>query len=98
MSIPASVATREVPVPNREGLHARPAMKFVDLAGRFSASVTVSNISRGGELVDGKSAMEMMLLEATQGCVLRIEARGDDAEAAAEALAALIRDSFGMGH
>lgn len=84
-------------MPNREGLHARPVMRFVDLAGRFRCTISVSNVSRSGERVDGKSAMEMMLLEATQGCVLRIETKGDDAEAAAEALAALVKDSFGMG-
>jgi len=83
-------AVREVTVPNREGLHARPVMRFVDLASRFRAMISVINVTRGHEPVDGKSAMQMMLLEATRGCVLRIEARGEDAPQAAEALAALV--------
>ena len=52
------------------------------------------NVTRSGEKVDGKSAMQMMLLEATQGCVLRIEASGTDAAAMVEALAALVESGF----
>ena len=81
-------------VGNAEGIHARPVMRFIDLASRFQAKVTVSNVSRRGEKVDGKSAMQMMLLEASQGCVLRIESDGPDAEAAAQALAALVETGF----
>ena len=84
----------EATVRNREGLHARPVMRFVDLASRYRSNVTVMNVTRDDERVDGKSAMHMMLLEATQGCVLRIEVRGDDALEAAEALAALVESGF----
>lgn len=87
-------AVREVTVGNAEGIHARPVMRFIDLASRFQAKVTVSNISRRAEKVDGKSAMQMMLLEASQGCVLRIETDGTDADAAAQALAALVETGF----
>lgn len=90
------MALREVAVPNKEGLHARPVMRFVDLASEYQATVSVTNVSRGKETVDGKSAMQMMLLEATQGSVLRIEACGDDAREAVDALAALVGASFGM--
>jgi len=90
-------AVREVAVPNRQGMHARPVMAFVDLAQKFSADIAVSNISRElVEVVDGKSAMQMMLLEATQGSVLRIRATGGDAVLAADALVALVRNAFGM--
>ncbi len=87
-------AVRDAEVVNREGLHARPASRFVDLASRFEADVTVQNVTRDGELVDGKSAMQMVLLEATQGCVLRIQTRGSDAEEAADTLAALVASGF----
>ena len=72
-------ATRDVTVQNPEGLHARPIMRFVDLASTFCSSVRVTNVSRAAEPVDGKSAMQMMLLEATNGSVLRVEAQGEDA-------------------
>jgi len=87
-------AVREVKIGNTEGLHARPVMRFIDVASRFQYNVSVMNVTRSGEKVDGKSAMQMMLLEATQGCVLRIEARGSDAAAMVEALAVLVESGF----
>ena len=89
-----SEAVRDVTVLNKEGLHARPVMYFVDLASKYNSKVSVTNISRGEEKVDGKSAMDMMLHEATQGCVLRIEACGEDAREAVDALAALVGTGF----
>ena len=96
MSDETLVVAREVAVRNKQGMHARPVMRFVDLASKYRASVTVANISRRGEMVDGKSAMHMLLLEATQGNVLRIEATGEDATATADALVALVEASFHM--
>ena len=87
-------AVREVKVGNTEGLHARPVMRFIDVASRYQSKVSVMNVSGRGEKVDGKSAMQMMLLEATQGSLLRIEACGADAAAAVEALATLVESGF----
>lgn len=97
MSDANAAVSREVTVPNKQGLHARPVMRFVDVASTFSASVHVANVSGRNERVDGKSAMEMMLLEAVQGSVLRIEATGDDAQLAVEALSSLIESGFSDG-
>jgi len=77
---------------NRLGLHARPAMEFVDVAARFTAAVTVT---REDQTVDGKSIMQMMLLAATQGTTLEVLAEGDDADAAMAALAELVNSGFG---
>lgn len=85
---------REFRVVNRQGLHARPVMKFVEISGRFGCSVRVDK-GDGTEQVDGKSPMEMMLLEAPCGTVLRITAVGGDASAALDALAELIAGGFG---
>lgn len=87
-------ACREVVVSNKQGLHARPVMAFVDRASQSRSRVTVANITRKGETVDGKSAMQMMILEATQGCVLRIGAKGVDARETVDALAALVEAGF----
>ena len=89
-------AVRQAKIPNREGLHLRPVMRFIDLAARFRSAIRVTNITRDEETVDGKSAMQMVLLEATQGSILRIEAMGDDAQEAVDALAALVGAGFGM--
>ena len=82
---------REVEIINRLGLHARPAMLFVETANRFRSRVTVYNSQKK---VNGKSIMEMMLLEAYRGTVLRLEAEGDDAEECLGALVECVRDKF----
>ena len=76
---------------NRLGLHARPAMTFVDLAMQFASTVTVK---RGEQAVDGKSIMQMMMLAATKGTELCIVCEGADAEKAGEALAKLVSGGF----
>ena len=86
--------TRDVVVPNALGLHARAAARFVQLAARFAAQIRVS---RGDRTVDGKSLMGVLLLAAAQGSTLRIEAEGADADAALDALAALVAGGFGEG-
>jgi phosphocarrier protein len=82
----------EVTISNVQGLHARPVMRFVDTASRFNSQIRVE---KQGESVDGKSPMEMMLLEAVKGTVLRLVATGDDAIDALQALADLINSKFG---
>lgn len=88
-------STSDVTVRNPNGLHARPVMRFVDLAGTFQSHISVRNVSRNGDAVDGKSAMQMMLLEATAGSVLRIEAQGADAGTAVLRLVTLIESDLG---
>ena len=82
----------DVVVSNCEGLHARPVMKFVDVANQFCANIIVY---KEDEAVDGKSVMHMMTLGAGQGTLLKIEADGDDAPAALESLKKLFEDKFG---
>ena len=84
-------ATVTVTIVNRLGLHARPAMCFVDLASTFQSNVTVR---RGDQEVDGKSIMHMMMLAATKGTALEIVADGPDAEKACEALRQLVDGGF----
>ena len=81
----------EVSISNTQGLHARPVMRFVDLAMRFKSTIRVKKDSQE---VDGKSPMEMMLLEATPGTILRLEASGADAHEALAALAKLVESKF----
>lgn len=83
--------TVSVTINNRLGLHARPAMAFVDLASEYDADVT---IAKGDQQVDGKSIMQMMMLAATRGTELAITCTGPDAERCAAALAALVEQGF----
>ena len=83
---------RVVEIRNRYGLHARPAAEFVKKAHTFDADVWV----RKEDLeVNGKSIMGMMMLAAEQGTEIVIRAAGEDAEAAVEALSALVDTRFG---
>ncbi len=95
MTLTMTALSREVTIVNPLGLHARPAMQFVDLANQFDATISVHKDGPEATTVDGKSVMQMITLEATQGTTLRIEAEGDDAEQAIEQLAKLIEDKFG---
>jgi phosphocarrier protein HPr len=83
---------REAKIVNKYGLHARPAMKFVELANSYASKVEVSN---GVLTVDAKSIMSVMRLAAVQGTTLTITADGHDAKAAAAALAKLVEEGFG---
>ena len=83
---------REVTIINKYGLHARPAMQFVEMANQYASKVEVSN---GSLTVDAKSIMSVMRLGAGKGTVLRITADGDDAQEAVEALAELFANGFG---
>ena len=88
------MAQREVTICNKLGLHARAAARFVHAAGRFRSDI---QIRRDGQTVDGKSILGLLLLAATHGSKLWIEASGDDEDAAVEALCQLIADRFGEG-
>ena len=83
---------REVRIENRNGLHARPAAEIVKAASRFKSEVT---ISRDDMEVNGKSIMGVMMLAAEYGTTLWLRANGDDAEAAVEAIAALVASLVG---
>lgn len=84
-------AQREITIRNKLGLHARPAMAFVDVASKFSSDIRVV---KGKEAVDGKSIMQMLLLAATQGTKLMVHADGPDADQALDALDELVKDGF----
>jgi phosphotransferase system HPr (HPr) family protein len=75
-------------VPEGVGLHARPAALFVQQAAAFSSTI---RLSCGERTADGKSILGVLQLGASAGSRVEIRAEGDDAEAAAEALAAFIR-------
>jgi len=82
-----AVAKRTVSVIHPQGLHARPAALFVQLAKRFTSRVTVK---KGRKIVDGKSIMGLLTLAAHQGSRISIIADGADASDALEQLVELV--------
>ncbi len=88
-----NLAVKDVRIENKMGLHARPAMQLAELANKFDSDIT---IRKDNQSVNAKSIMEVLLLAATQGTNLQIEAKGSDAKDAVEALSKLIeKDKFG---
>lgn len=85
------MAEREVTIPNKYGIHARPAALFVKTAGQFDCEVKVE---KEGMVISGKSIMGLLTIEGYQGVALKISATGVDAEAAVEALVALVAAGF----
>jgi phosphocarrier protein len=89
------IVSKDVVVTNSLGLHARPAMHFVDTASRFQSKVTVKRNGDDPVEADGKSVMQMIILAATQGTPLNITAEGEDAELAVAQLVELFEQKFG---
>ena len=87
-----SQASCEVIVSNRQGFHARPANLFVQTAAKFKSTIYVF---KGNERINGKSILDLLTLGAQQGTKLRLEADGEDAPAAIEALCKLMQEGFG---
>ena len=86
----------ELVVPNPIGLHARPAVLFVQTAAQFTAHITVQNVTHNRQIVDAKSMMQVVSQGAArQGERIRIVAQGKDAAEAIAALGALVEAGFG---
>ena len=83
---------RMVAICNRKGLHARASAKFVQMVEKFDADVRVM---RCGETVGGTSIMGLMMLAASPGTSITVEATGKEAAEVIEALTALIDSRFG---
>ncbi len=82
---------KTVTIRNKLGLHARAAVKFVNLSNRFGSSV---RIVKDGDEIDGKSILGILTLAATQGTSIRLVVTGKDEEEAMAALCELIANRF----
>ncbi|MEI8358941.1 MAG: hypothetical protein RL698_2323 [Pseudomonadota bacterium] len=82
---------RTFEIKNRLGLHARAAAQLVGLTASFKSDVT---IEKDGQSVNGKSIMGLMMLGAGLGSTIEVEAQGEDAAQALDAIAALIDARF----
>ena len=83
---------RELTICNKKGLHARASARFVQTVEKFDAEVRVM---RCGEIVGGTSIMGLMMLAASPGTTITVEATGKEAAEVVAALAALIESRFG---
>jgi len=81
-----------IKIQNKLGLHARASSKFVEVAKEYVATISVTSPFAKA---NGKSIMNMMLLQATCHSEIVIETAGDDEQAAMDALLALVNNKFG---
>jgi phosphocarrier protein NPr len=87
-----SQLSKTVLIKNRLGLHARAAIKLVELAQSFDAIVTIR--SQEGKEATAEGVMGLLMLESAQGQHVTIIARGKEAAHALEAVCHLIEDRF----
>jgi phosphocarrier protein HPr len=85
---------QEVEIVNKLGLHARASTKLTQVAGQFDSQVW---IERGSRRVNAKSIMGVMMLAASKGSKVTLEANGNDENDAMSQLLALINNKFGEG-
>ena len=86
-----STCTQEFTICNKLGMHARPAAQFVKRASKYTSSIWVE---KDDEQVNGKSIMGLMMLAAGPGTSVTVSAIGPEAQAAVDAIAALVADKF----
>lgn len=86
-----SSLVRDFTVPNKLGIHARPASLFVKTANRFRCNIFVE---KDGEKVNGKSIMGLLMLAAGPGSTLTVYADGQDASQALSEIEELIDRRF----
>ena len=85
---------QEVEIINKLGLHARASTKLTQVASQFNSQIW---IERGPRRVNAKSIMGVMMLAASKGSKVTLEATGEDETAAIGALVELIGNRFGEG-
>ena len=85
------VVEKIVIIKNKQGLHARPAALFVQIANKFDCDISVA---KGKTKVNGKSIMGIMMLEAGKGSKITLLASGHDAEQAVRELESLLSNKF----
>ncbi|PPD41221.1 MAG: HPr family phosphocarrier protein [Methylocystis sp.] len=87
-----NAVSRDLPIINKKGLHARATAKFVQCCEKFDAEITVA---KDGETVGGSSIMGILTLGAGIGSTITVTAAGPQAQEALDALDALVANRFG---
>ena len=87
MSMTSEPVTMSITILDPLGLHLRVGKDLVKVANQYRATITAENLSRTSPVVDVKSILQLMQLQARQGHTLRLAAAGPDAQAALDAVA-----------
>jgi phosphocarrier protein HPr len=79
-------------VKNKVGLHARPAALFVQTAKQFQSEIKVKKDEKAA---NAKSILSVLTLGIDENAQIKVEAVGDDAQKALDAISKLVNDNFG---
>jgi phosphocarrier protein len=90
--MPDEVIRRQLELVNPMGMHVRPAALLVKLANGFQSEIV---LIKNNERIDAKSMIQLMTLAAECGSRLILEAKGSDAESAADAIEKLFKEGLG---
>lgn len=82
----------DITITNKLGLHARAASKLTQVASQFQSEIY---IARSNQRVNAKSIMGVMMLAAGYGITVTVDAQGEDATQALQAIKALFESKFG---
>ncbi len=83
--------SKELTVLNKQGIHARPAARFVKTANQFVSDIFVE---KDGEKINGKSIIGLMMLAAGPGSKFTVHVNGTDAHLALAEIEALVKRKF----
>ncbi|RXJ71928.1 HPr family phosphocarrier protein [Veronia nyctiphanis] len=83
--------SKHVLIKNRLGLHARAAMKLVELSQSFDATI---HLTKGDKCATADSVMGLLMLESSQGEQIEVSADGPQAKEAFDAVTFLIESGF----
>lgn len=78
-------------VPNRAGIHARPAALIAQTANKFSSEIT---IEKDSAVVNAKSIMGVITMAAGYNTQLILRAEGNDEKEAVDAITQLFESNF----
>lgn len=81
-------------IKNKEGLHARPASLFVNLASSFKSNISIIKNDNYAKEYAGKSILSVMTMAAGEGDTITIIANGEDEEVAISKLQTLLETGF----
>ena len=87
-----TVTSEAIVIPNRTGLHARPAAVLANLARSFQSA---TKLQLGERQANARSVTAIMALEVTYGAKVQVMATGPDAFAAVEKLSSILAQGCG---
>lgn len=87
------MGTDTVTIRHPTGLHARPAVKLTKLAKSFPATIRLRGLPDGA-WVDARSIVKVMALKLRTGTEMELQAEGEQAAEALDAIRSLVERNF----